>query len=127
MQPDFRVMRASSGGTASQPIRAGDETLLALEVKQYGKASKANFVDAMNDYAAACRNAAVVLVNYGEAAASFLDDVEPRHRSRVNLIGGFRPYPDAEESIEREKTHSSSNPLYWWLSPRPPLRVLLRL
>lgn len=103
VQPDLRVMRASSGGTASQPVGPADETLLALEVKQYGKASKSNFVNAMNDYAAACPSAAVVLVNYGEAAASFLRDVEPRHRLRVNLIGGFRPYSDAEESTELGK------------------------
>jgi hypothetical protein len=102
VQPDFRVMRGSSG-KASGRGGAPDETLLALEVKQYGRASKSNFVNAMNDYAAACPGAAVMLVNYGDAAASFLGDVEPRHRPRVNLIGGFRPYTQAEESTELGK------------------------
>jgi hypothetical protein len=93
-------MRAPKGARTTRRAEPSADTLLALEVKQYGRASKSNFVSAMSDYAAACPSAAVVLVNYGEAATSFVDDIDAQYRARVSLIGGFRPYPEGEESTE---------------------------
>lgn len=103
VQPDFRIMRASSGARTTRGAEPSAETLLVLEVKQYGRAGRSNFVNAISDYAAACPSAAVVLVNYGEAPKSFLGDVEAKYRARVTLVGGLRPYPEGEGSTELGK------------------------
>ncbi|WP_264529235.1 hypothetical protein [Flavobacterium sp. N502540] len=58
IQPDYRILPA---GTLSSPERH----IAAIEVKQHKSTSRRNFMEALNDYAAALPNALVVLVNYG--------------------------------------------------------------
>jgi len=96
IQPDYRITRTTTG-------KPGPDTLLVLEVKQYAKASRANFVGAASDYAEGCPNARIVLVNYGGIPPSFAAAVPARHVARTVFIGGFRPYSPEDQDMEQQK------------------------
>ncbi|TDF95921.1 hypothetical protein [Paenibacillus piri] len=98
IQPDYSLL-TDSGGQENQ-VRS---TILIIECKQYLKASRRNFSNAITDYAKGCPNANVLLVNYGPASESILNAVDPTVRSRVHIIGNMRP--GIPESLSMFKTY----------------------
>jgi hypothetical protein len=66
-------------------------SILVVECKQYRKASRKNFREALTDYANGRENARVVLVNYGSADATLLNGVPPSVKNRTSVIGDMRP------------------------------------
>lgn len=83
IQPDYRVM--------TFPTEREDATSLVVECKQYRKWSKKNFGGALDDYAAGCPKAPVILVNYGPTDRRILELVDEGRRDRTFLVGDFRP------------------------------------
>jgi hypothetical protein len=84
IQPDFRLLRA--------PFKSdGSTTALVVECKQYMKPSAKNFSEALNDYAASCPDAEVMLVNYGRISDGIRECIIPDVIERTHLIGDFRP------------------------------------
>jgi len=86
IQPDFTLL--------SDPLTGKSTAILVVECKQYKHASKKNFLAAMIDYARGRPNAAILLVNYGPAPSLWVDEAPPDVRSRLHLIGEFRPGSD---------------------------------
>jgi len=77
-----------------------DETCpLVVESKQYNRSSTSNFAAALNDYAAAMRDAKVILANYGPVSDRVLAAVSEERRSRCVAIGYVHP----EETKGRER------------------------
>lgn len=91
IQPDYSVQRA--------PITYPESSLLVVECKQYLKASPKSFAAALTDYARGRPSARVLLVNYGPADSSILEQVDESVRGRTSVIGNCRP--GSPESIER--------------------------
>lgn len=82
VQPDHRIIRA---GGPDVP-----DTVLCLECKHYAASSVSNFAGAANDYAAACPDALVQLVNHGPILSSVRNAIKPEVTERVELQGMFR-------------------------------------
>jgi len=91
IQPDYSVQR--------EPITYPESSVLVVECKQYMKASRKAFAAALSDYARGRPAAQVILVNYGPADLSLLDDVGADVRSRTSVIGHCRP--GSTESLTR--------------------------
>ncbi|GAB5379680.1 MAG: hypothetical protein Alis3KO_05710 [Aliiglaciecola sp.] len=83
IQPDYRIVAA--------PFENAGTSLLVVEVKQYKRASKSNFVDAVEDYSAACSDAAVILVNYGGVSESIRNALTDDAKRSSLMIGDVRP------------------------------------
>ncbi len=83
IQPDYRVL--------IEPGIWPESSLLVVECKQYHKASRKNFVEALDDYTAGCPKALVILVNYGKADPGLIDGIPVGRSSRASVIGEFRP------------------------------------
>jgi hypothetical protein len=86
IQPDFRVMKATIGGSDNA------KTTFVLECKHYLKPSLSNFTQAAHDYSKTCANAKVFVVNHGPAdhdllASSLSDDIA----GRVRFLGEMTP------------------------------------
>jgi hypothetical protein len=83
IQPDIALL--------ADPITAV-RSPLAIECKQYKKASNRKFADALTDYARGRPDAHVVLVNYGRARAeNILPLVAADVESRAHVIADLRP------------------------------------
>lgn len=83
IQPDYSV--------ALEPVTAPGACVIAVECKQYLKASAKNFAAALADYSRGRPNAQVILVNYAAAPRRILDQVAAELRDRAHLIGNMRP------------------------------------
>jgi hypothetical protein len=93
IQPDITLL--------ADPITAR-RSPLAVECKQYKKASSRNFADAITDYARGHPEARIVLVNYGPASgATVLKLVAPAVVDRAVVIGDLRPGEDEQLSAFR--------------------------
>lgn len=106
IQPDFRITRAGlPGSNPADGTRPYDlATLAVIEVKQYRRSGRKNFIAALKDYASGCKDARILLVNYGSAAATIQETVEEDYPGRINVIGDFRPY-DPSESGYQDKVY----------------------
>jgi hypothetical protein len=94
MQPDYTLTSDSS--------EPPTDAFGIVEVKQYRRASRSNFADALSDYAKGQRNAEVMLVNYGPAPDSILKHVPDEFKPRVQLLGSMCPdSPEAVQTWER--------------------------
>lgn len=70
IQPDYTIYRPAMGDP--------NNCIACVEVKQYKKASAANFRNAINDYAHGLPNAEIFLVNYGPVPATLPLDFPAR-------------------------------------------------
>jgi hypothetical protein len=62
-----------------------------IEAKQHLRSSTKEFVDALNDYAFACPQAAVFLANYGPVSAKTIEQVEKGARERCDAYAFLHP------------------------------------
>lgn len=83
IQPDYSL--------TFEPISEPRQTVLAIECKQYKKASVKNFSEALIDYANGRINANVLLVNYGPTTQRVLDSIDNNIKPRTSLIGNLMP------------------------------------
>jgi hypothetical protein len=83
IQPDYRMVRL--------PYLPVANTVLIVECKQYRRSSTHEFSNALNDYAAGCANARVILVNNGPIGASVYTSIMPEYAGRTEAIAHFRP------------------------------------
>ncbi|MBI1929440.1 hypothetical protein HYR99_34995 [Candidatus Poribacteria bacterium] len=83
IQPDYSL--------TFEPITDPNQTVIAIECKQYRKANLKNFSNALIDYAKGRPNARVVLVNYGEIPEKILNYIDDQLRRRTLVIGNFLP------------------------------------
>jgi hypothetical protein len=90
IQPDYVVV--------TEPISYVESGILVVEVKQYLKASRRNFLAAVRDYAHGRPKATVLLVNYGKIPDNYRTEIEPQIANRVHLIHEF--HPDSALQIE---------------------------
>lgn len=118
IQPDYRI-------TAPAAPPAWPETKLVLEVKQYAKASRSNFIAAASDYAAACPEAKILLVNYGEIPPAFASSVPAEYQDRTTLLGTFRPEIGCLGEIQ-PAIWSKFKALVLSILPKPPIAKALR-
>ncbi|ALC84545.1 hypothetical protein AM499_00935 [Bacillus sp. FJAT-22090] len=84
IQPDYSIIIPPLSDIVSS-------TLLVVECKQYRRASKKNFNNALIDYANGRPNAEIVLVNYGPVNNKILNEIEPNLRTRTHIIGEMKP------------------------------------
>ena len=92
VQPDFGLWKEAT------PL---EECNLVVEVKHHKKRSRANFRDALVDYATAHHNAKVLLVNYGPVGEAF-DDLPHGIRARCEMLGYLHP----QNGVAREAFQS---------------------
>jgi hypothetical protein len=83
IQPDYSLI--------TDPVTNPKSSVLEVECKQYLKASRRKFADALTDYAKGRPNAHVVLVNYGKASETILNDVDKEVKERTIIIGEMKP------------------------------------
>lgn len=83
IQPDYRL--------SVDPVDRPENTLVAVECKQYARPSAANFAAALEDYARGCPDGLAVLVNYGRVTTQTLERVAADVRGRTRAIGNVRP------------------------------------
>lgn len=97
IQPDYSLLTDPTDKDTQ--VRS---TILIIECKQYLKASRTNFYNAIFDYARGCPNANVLLVNYGPADNSILNKLEASIRDRVYIIGNMKPGSLSSLSLFKE-------------------------
>jgi hypothetical protein len=83
IQPDYSLI--------TDPVTSPEASILEVECKQYIRPSVANFSAALLDYAKGRPNVHVILVNYGPANQSILNNLDPYIRLRTSLIDIMRP------------------------------------
>jgi hypothetical protein len=99
IQPDVTLL--------ADPITAR-RSPLAVECKQYKKASSKNFADAITDYAHGHAEARIILVNYGPArAATVLKHVARDVVPRAVVIGDVRPGESKPLSVFRSEVRGA--------------------
>jgi hypothetical protein len=99
IQPDITLV--------ADPITAS-RSPLAVECKQYKKASNKKFANALTDYAHGRTKAHVVLVNYGRARAeNILPLVAADVQSRAHVIGDLRPGMSASVSAFQDEVRTA--------------------
>jgi hypothetical protein len=111
IQPDYTIYEPTVG----DPI----DCIVCVEVKQYKKASVANFKNAINDYANGLPNAHVFLVNYGPKPASLVLD----HPVRSSYYGEVRPASSELSDFRAELL--AALPLAKPLSPKEIIKTAL--
>lgn len=94
IQPDYSL--------AFEPVTAPSQTVVAIECKQYRKANSKNFAAALVDYARGRPNAKVILVNYGGIPETVFDKVYNNLRTRLSIVGYFRPDKLEQKEIFRQ-------------------------
>lgn len=77
-------------------------TVLVVECKQYKKASKRNFTEAVIDYANGRPNAKVILVNYTEIPKNFRDVLPPSLSDRVPFFDELSPNGEVCDVFKKE-------------------------
>ena len=83
IQPDYRIVRL--------PYLPVANTVLIVECKQYRRSSTREFSHALNDYAAGCPNAHVLLVNNGPIGAGVYASIMMGYAGRTDAMAHFRP------------------------------------
>jgi hypothetical protein len=91
IQPDYTLAIDRTGGASVPPQPAPGEVMVVVECKQYLKANKMSFKNALHDYASGHPGAQVVLVNYGPAAPSIAADLASLFNPSPEVFGGFQP------------------------------------
>ncbi|MCC9177887.1 hypothetical protein [Arthrobacter sp. zg-Y750] len=102
IQPDYRFVRSTRQSFQSTTARQHDaiqDTLLAIEVKQYFKAAKKNPGQALADYTKGLPNAQVFLAAYGPVSANVLDLVPAENRSRAEVFRDVRPFHEERSKL----------------------------
>jgi hypothetical protein len=109
IQPDITLI--------ADPITAR-RSPLAVECKQYKKASSKNFADAVSDYARGHPEARIVLVNYGPArAATILKRVADEVVDRAAVVGDLRPGESAQLGAFRREVRGALGLASWEVQP----------
>ncbi len=75
-------------------------TLLAVECKQYTKANKRNFTEAVIDYAGGRPNADIILVNYTAIPQTFRSELPSEINKRVKYLDVMSPSGEGCESFK---------------------------
>lgn len=101
IQPDYSL--------TLEPVTSPSQTLVAIECKQYLKASSKNFSNAIMDYARGRPNAKIILVNYGDVPRRIFHLIDPNVRDRVIIIGNFVPRRPRETSKFTNEIRGSLN------------------
>jgi len=83
IQPDYSI--------ASEPVSEIDNTVLAIECKQYKVPKNRTFSEAITDYAAGRPKAKIILVNYGPIQQNLFQYLNKGVRKRSTAIGNLRP------------------------------------
>lgn len=81
IQPDYRIRTAS----------ADAKDVLVVEAKQHLRSSAREFSGALMDYAYACRDAVVLLANYGPVGKDMIDEVDAKLRHRCFAFPHVHP------------------------------------
>ena len=88
IQPDYSIIQKGA---------ESDVSCVLIECKQYKRPKNKNFADAINDYARACSDAKVFLVNYGCISKNLTAKIGIDVRRRYNCYGKMQPF-----TIQRE-------------------------
>lgn len=83
IQPDYRVLRS--------PLSAANKEVLVVEAKQQLRSNNKEFREALEDYAHACPNAGVLLVNNGPCSPKLMGKVAESARLRSTAYGEIHP------------------------------------
>ena len=93
IQPDYSII---------QREKEKSNTCILIECKQYKRPNNTNFADAVNDYARACSEANVFLVNYGRISEKLLEKIDRGFWDRYRSYGKMKP-STKENDKERDK------------------------
>jgi len=90
-------------------IWLGDRCTLVIEVKHYKKSARRKFGDVLTDYAAAHKEAEVLLVNHGPIGTA-LDAADTAYRSRCKVLGKYTPFAVADRARFAEIVLAAAGP-----------------
>ena len=93
IQPDYSIIQRGS---------ESDVSCVLIECKQYKRPNNKNFADAINDYAKACSDAKVFLVNYGRISKNLTARLGIDVRKRYNCYGKMQPHTIQREDFIRD-------------------------
>jgi hypothetical protein len=102
IQPDYRFVQSSRRMFAprtDEPSDPGQNTILAVEVKQYLKAAKKNPGQALADYTRGLPQARVFIAAYGPVSKNVLDYVPAKNRPRAHVFRDVQPHHSGAASL----------------------------